>query len=101
MLKWQYKNPHHIGVTDTATRSNMKTLGEYIGTSDILSKLLNLWSAPDVGTECLSGNMLEYHYFFALLREVIESKIDKPKEKLTRFIKHTAGDAREVIKHSN
>ena len=63
----------------------------------MLCKLLKLQSAPDVDIECFSGKMLEYHYFYALFREVIESKIEKPKGKLIRFIKGTADDAREPI----
>ena len=31
--------------------------------------------------------------------EVVESKVDDPREKLTRLIKYTSGDAREPIKH--
>ena len=67
----------------------------------MLCKLLKLQSAPDVDIECFSGKMLEYHYFYALFREVIESKIEKPKGKLIRFIKGTADDAREPMKHCN
>ena len=35
----------------------------------------------------------------ALFREVVESKVDDPRGKLTRLIKYTSGDARELIKH--
>ena len=43
--------------------------------------------------------MLEYHCFVALIREVVQSKIDDPRGKLTRLIKHTASNAKELIKH--
>ena len=97
---WKYQNPHHIGVTDAATRSNMENLGDLV---KHLTCYASSWSqsAPDVDIEYFSGKMHEYHYFYALFREVIESKIEKPKRKLIRFIKYTAGDAREPIKHCN
>ena len=56
-------------------------------------------SAPDVDIETFDGNVLNYHYFIALFREVVESKVDDPRGKLTRLIKYTSGDARELIKH--
>ena len=62
-------------------------------------KLLRLQSVPDIDTETFDGNILNYHYFIALFREVVESKVDDPGEKLTRLIKYTSGDAREPIKH--
>ena len=48
---------------------------------------------------CFDGNVLEYHYFMALFREVINSKIEDPRSKLTRLIKYTVGDARGLIKY--
>ena len=51
-------------------------------------KIINLW-----------WYVLNYHYFIALFREVVESKVDDPRGKLTRLIKYTSGDARELIKH--
>ena len=51
-------------------------------------KIINLW-----------WYVLNYHYFIALFREVVESKVDDPRRKLTRLIKYTSGDARELIKH--
>ena len=48
---------------------------------------------------CFDGNVLEYHYFMALFREVINSKIEDPRGKLTRLIKYTVGDARGLIKY--
>ena len=54
---------------------------------------------PDVDIETFDGDVLNYHYFIALFREVVESEVDSPREKLTRLIKYTSGDARELIKH--
>ena len=68
-------------------------------TSDMFCKLLRLQSAPDIDIETFDGNVLNYHYFIALCREVVESKGDDPRGKLTRLIKYTSGDARELIKH--
>ena len=68
-------------------------------TSDMLCKLLWFQSGPDVDIKTFDGNVLNYHYFIALFREVVESKVDDPRGKLTRLIKYTSGDARELIKH--
>ena len=49
--------------------------------------------------EQFDGNPLNYHYFMALFAEVVETKIEKPRGRLTRLIKFTTGEARELIKH--
>ena len=49
--------------------------------------------------ECFDSNSLECHYFMALLRAVVESKIEDPRGRLTRLIKYTVTDARDLIKH--
>ena len=41
--------------------------------TDMLCKLLKVQSDPDVDMECFDGNVLGYHYFIALFREVAES----------------------------
>ena len=41
--------------------------------TDMLCKLLKVQSAPDVDMECFDGNVLGYHFFMALFREVVES----------------------------
>ena len=67
--------------------------------SDVLCKLLQLQAAPEVDMEQFDGNPLNYHYFMALFAEVVETKIEEPRGRLTRLIKFTTGEARELIKH--
>ena len=68
---------------------------------DALCKLLQLQAAPEVDMEQFDGNPLNYHYFMALFAEVVETKIEEPRGRLTRLIKFTTGEARELIKHSS
>ena len=51
--------------------------------------------------ECFDGNVLEYHYFMALFREVVKSKIEDQRGRLTRPIKYTVEDARDLIQLSS
>ena len=67
--------------------------------SDILYKLLQQQAAPEVDIEYFDGNPLNYHYFMALFSEVVETKIDDPRGRLTRLIKYTMGEPKELIKH--
>ena len=62
--------------------------------SQMLCKLLKLHVAPEVDMEPFDGNTLNYHYFMALFKEVVESKIDAPRGRLTRLTKYTASDAK-------
>ena len=42
----------------------------------MLCKLLKVQLDADIDMECFDGNVLEYHYFMTLFREVLESKIE-------------------------
>ena len=66
--------------------------------SEMLCKLLKLHAAPDVDVELFNGNTLNYHYFMALFKEVVESKINDPRGRLTRLINYTTSDSKKLIK---
>ena len=68
-------------------------------TSSVLCKLLQQQAAPEVDIDCFDGNPLNYHYFMALFCEVVETKIEDPRGRLTRLLKYTVGEAKELIKH--
>ena len=49
--------------------------------------------------DVFDGNPLEYHYFMTLFYKTVEKRIDNPRGKLTRLMKYSKGDAKEMIKH--
>ena len=55
--------------------SNIRAMLPSAEPTDMLCKLLKVQSALDMDMECFDGNVLQYHYFMALFREVVESKI--------------------------
>ena len=70
-----------------------------IEVSDVLHQLLKQQSAPDVDIDVFDGNPLNFKYFMTLLREVVESIIEDPHGRLTRLIKYTTGESKELINH--
>ena len=66
--------------------------------TDILCKLLQQQAAPEVDIEYFDDNPWNYHYFMALFSEVVETKIDDPRGRLTRLIKYAVGEPKELIK---
>ena len=68
-------------------------------TSSVLCKLLQQQAAPEVDIDCFDGNPLNYHYFMALFCEVVETNIEDPTGRLTRLLKYTVGESKELIKH--
>ena len=79
---------------NTVEKGNIKETS-----SDALCKLLELQVAPEVDMEQFDGNPLNCQYFMALFAEDVETKIEEPRGRLTRLIKFTTGEARELIKH--
>ena len=81
---------------ETGLRSNSHDLTE------VMIKLTDLHiahSAPNVDIDIFSGNPLDYGYFRATFHEVVEKKILEPRGRLTRLLKYTEGEAKELIKH--
>ena len=77
--------------------NNMQSNGQDF--TEILCKVVKHKSAPYVDFNAFGGSLLEYHYFMMLFHEIVEKRIDNPRGKLTRLIKYTKGDAKEMIKH--
>ena len=42
---------------------------------------------------------MEFHYFMAVFHEVVEKKVDDARGRLTRLIKFTKGEAKEIVKN--
>ena len=70
-----------------------------IEVSDVLCQLLKQQSTPDVDIDLFDGNPLNFKYFMTLFREVVESKIEDLRGRLTRLIKYKPGEAKELMKH--
>ena len=66
---------------------------------DMMCNLLKRQPALDVDIDEFDGNPINYHYFIAIFKEAVESKIDDPRGCLARLIKYTKGEAKELIKH--
>ena len=66
---------------------------------NLLINMIQHQAAPEVESECLDGNPLEYNHFVVLFREVVEKWIPEPKGKLLRLLKYTRGEAYNLIKH--
>ena len=72
------------------------------GQVDITSMLCNLLkqqSAPDVDLDIFDENSLEHHNFMALLHELLKKRIDDSRGRLTRSIRYTKGDPKDMIQH--
>ena len=63
-----------------------------------ISNLLKLQSAPEISIDTFSGDPLEFKYFMATFEEVIESKINEARGRLTRLIQYTSGEAKDLVK---
>ena len=60
-----------------------------------MCKLVNQQSATDV----FGGNPLGFHYFMAVFDEAVKKKIQDPCEKLTRLIKYTTEELKEMVEN--
>ena len=63
-----------------------------------MCKLLNQQNAPELDIDTFDGDPIEFHYFMAIFHEVVEGKVDDAQGRLTRLIKFTEGDSKEMVK---
>ena len=64
----------------------------------VVVDMMALSSAPKVELDVFSGNILEFEYFKANFKELVENKVIDQRGRLARLLKYTSGDAKELIK---
>ena len=69
------------------------------GLQHTLTEMIKLQSAPKPDLDVFSGNPLDYPYFKASFKEVVEKAVCDQVGRLTRLIKYTSGDAKDLITH--
>ena len=65
--------------------------------TSMICHLLKLQSTPDLNLDVFDKNSLEYHNFMS--HELVEKRIDNPRGRLTRLIRYTKGDHKDMIQH--
>ena len=93
-------NNRFIGarITDNTSRTiRSRDDEESKGVSAMICKLLQYQGAPEI--DKFNGNPLEYQYLVSLFNQVVEKKVSDQSGSLTRPLKFTGGEAKELIKH--
>ena len=85
-------NPVEVAITKSERAVEDCEMGK------MLYQLVKEQLAPAVDIEEFDGNPLHYNYFRSMFCEVVEKKIADPQGRLTRLIKLTTGEVRELIK---
>ena len=73
--------------------------GQDDSVNETMCWLLKQQSAPEIELDVFNGNPMEFHYFMAVFREVVEKRVDDEWGKLTCLIKYTKGDAKDMVKN--
>ena len=70
-----------------------------INVAEIIYKLVNQQSTPEIEKNVFGGKQLEFHYFLPVFNEAIKKKIEDPCGKLTQLTKYTTGEKKEMVKN--
>ena len=65
----------------------------------MMYKLVNEQSVIKIDIDVFDKNPLEFHYFMAVFDETVEKKIEDPGGKITRLIKYTTGEIKEMVRN--
>ena len=63
-----------------------------------LNQVLRYLQAPEVDIDIFSGKSIDYQYFISTFVEVVETKIEEPKGRLTRLLKYLEGEAKDLVR---
>ena len=66
--------------------------------SEITEDMVRMLKAPATEIDVFTGNPLDYEYFKSVFKESVEKVIDDQRGRLTRLIKYTSGEAKELVK---
>ena len=61
--------------------------------------MLQYQGAPEVEIDKFNGNPLEYQFFVSMFNQLVEERVSDQTGRLTRLLKFTDGEAKELIKH--
>ena len=65
----------------------------------VLTEMIKVQSAPKPDLDVFSGNPLDYPFFKASFKEVVENVVEDQRGRLTRLIRYTTGSAKDLITH--
>ena len=86
--------------TDNTSRTiRSRNDGKRKGVSEMICKLLKYQGAPEVEIDKFNGNQLGCQYFVSMFNQVVEKKVIDQTGRLTRLLKFTGGEAKELVKH--
>ena len=98
--KHDVKEQNHEPTTNSSNAcSTADSKSETASLAEMLCNMLKQQSALNVDLEAFDGDPMNYHYFMALFTEVVVKNISDPRGRLTRLIKYTKGDAKDLIQH--
>ena len=64
-----------------------------------MRELLRQQAAPELEIDMFDGNLMDFHYFIGVSKEVVENKVTDPGAQMTHLIKLTKGEAKEIAKN--
>ena len=67
--------------------------------TDVLCWLLRQQAAPGIDMKVFDSDLLNFKYFVLILREVVETKLEDPRERLKQSIKYSRGEAKHLVKN--
>ena len=80
-------------------RQHNKNESSPISVLEATKDMMKLMRAPASEIDKFGGDPLEFEYFKATFKEAVERLVPDQRGRLTRLIKYTSGEAKELIKH--
>ena len=83
----------------TVGKEQLQHERDYQNITEMMCELLRQQLAPELDIDIFDGNPMDFHYFMAVFKEVVENKLTDSRGRLTHLIKFTKGEAKEIAKN--
>ena len=70
-----------------------------VNVAEMIYKLVDQQSAPEIDIDVFGGKPIQVHYFVAVFHESVKKKIEDLHGKLTHLIKYTTREIKETVKY--
>ena len=95
----EYVNLHRHSEPEIQVQDERQvmTVKEENSSVNHLASMLKHLQAPNIELDYFSGDPLSFSYFLATFEEVVETKIDEQRGRLTRLLKYLRGEPKELV----
>ena len=88
-----------LNLPDKTTKEELELGRDHKNITEMMCELLKQHPAYELEIDISDGNPMNFHHFMGVFKKVVKNKMTDPRGWLTRLIKFTKGEAKQIAKN--